>query len=490
MGTRRAALLVALAWLVVALPLLHAFGPTWDAVLGPFPYGNDVLDWVANGDGDFVSHAESKPQPQMRAPYPAFHPRRDSWYTAFPLFAVLSALSNALLWNTWGWVPATSAHLLVVPLAMALLLYALVGFAARNGAGLAAGVAGAVLLVASPRVFGHALSNLKDVPGTLLFALTMFALYRALTATGRGDGGADDAGRRDDGDARVPVGADVMRWAVVGLLAGLAAAQKPNAAFLPVQALAFVVLARVPGLAGRGESAPRIPLVGLVAAVLVGLGVWLGTNPAFYSDPVGHVGEHLRFYLAHNTQSDDVAMFDSDGSRWLGMAQILWTTPWPVLLLAPLGLVLGRAPRRLRVFVAIGVAEPALRTALPGWPEFDGIRHVLELQPFLALAAGMGVVVVAGWVAARVSTRSGDAASRALSGAAGGGADESPGLARGGTSGSSARSAVLVACVFAAALPGVLATARTFPLSTCWFNEVVGGVAGARAAEVEDATDF
>ena len=73
-----------------------------------------------------------------------------------------------------GWRARVSATLLLM-----------VRFAARHGAGTAAGVAGALLLLSSPRVFAHGMSNLKDVPETLLFTAALFVAYGLATSPRR-----------------------------------------------------------------------------------------------------------------------------------------------------------------------------------------------------------------------------------------------------------------------------------------------------------------
>jgi hypothetical protein len=90
--------------------------------------------------------------------------------------------------------------------------------------------------------------------------------------------------------------------------------------------------------------------------------------------------------------------------------------------------------------------------------DFDGVRHFLEFMPPLCGLAGIGAVQLA----------------RLTSGAAT----------------VAVRSRVVAVVCTAAVVPGALATARTFPNGICYYNATLGGLAGAQAARIPDATDY
>ena len=131
------------------------------------------------------------------------------------------------------------------------------------------------------------------------------------------------------------------------------------------------------------------------------------------------------------------------------------TTPPSVLVLALIGLFATGAPIFLRVFLAINVVFPQARLLMPGTRDFDGVRHFLEFYPSACALAAIGLgqcVDLMQRVRAGIPWR--------------------------------------VLLPVAALAPGVLGVASTYPYGTCYFNSLVGGLAGAQKAGVPQATDY
>jgi hypothetical protein len=179
-----AGLAVAAAWLVVAIALLPRYGPTIDEAVGEIPYGEGLLHACEAPDvtlEETLVHPRAAP---ARAPHPDFvfdQPWTDVW----PFGAFLSALSCRACWTEAGQLGAVAAHHLPVPLLVAPLLVVMVLWSARR-IGLLAGLGAALGLLASPRFFADAISNLKDGPEAVLYVLAWLA----------GDGGGLPTARR------------------------------------------------------------------------------------------------------------------------------------------------------------------------------------------------------------------------------------------------------------------------------------------------------
>src|SRR5262249_37555182 len=109
----------------------------------------------------------------------------------------------------------------------------------------------------------------------------------------------------------------------------------------------------------------------------------------------------------------------------------------------------------------IGVAVPVGRTLLPGNVNFDGVRHFHEFMPCLALLAGAGL----------------DATTRALARLLAARSVRTAAVAR-------------VAAALVLIAPGAVATVRTEPNGLAYFNSFIGGLGGAQARGVPEATDY
>jgi dolichyl-phosphate-mannose-protein mannosyltransferase len=442
-STRRrtlAALAVALAWFVVGVSLLPDYGPTWDCTIGEYPFGEALLH-AATDSGAPVRDWPLHPQfDRPRAPHPDFEMEMP-WRYCWPVGAFLSAVSCRIFWTDLGWIESVPAHHLPVVAMVALLLFVMVRYA---GARLspASGVAAAALLISSPRFFADAFNNLKDMPEACLYTFAILAGARAI-----------DAGR-------------TRTWAAAGILAGVSLAQKANALFIPFELALYAVATRIgPWRRDASPPAPRIRDVGLAALLFVA--TYFALSPQLWFDTAARLREHYGHVFGTGNL---LVSADARASPLAALARIsaegillaLWSTPVPVLLLAAVGALAPAYRRRDRLLLVIAVAVPLGRTLLPGMTNFDGVRHFLEFMPPLALLAAGGLHSIATWIyrllaaRARAPVRIGVVA--------------------------------LVAC--AALLPGATATARTHPNGCAWFNELVGGLAGAQRRSVADATDY
>jgi hypothetical protein len=447
------------AWLAFALPRLDEFGATWDCVLGEYPHGEQYLAYLLDGDRTwldfsrdpwneqrnsvegFGSAAPPRVQPAAPEERPPASPRvahrephlryQDwlyDWYESHPFGALLSAAACRLLWDATGWLPCLSAHHLPVVLLVALLLGVLVGQSARRWGPVAAlGAAGGLLL--APRFLCDAFNNLKDAPEAVLYALALLAWARGLR------------------------GGRLATCAAAGVLTGLALAQKANALFLPVHVLLFFVLANLRRWR-RGEERLAFPWAGAALGASCGLAAWLAASPMMWSDTWARVLIKLDYFAAQGRQSYVV-------QDWDGPRSFLVTTPPALLLLALAGLLNRRACGEQRLLLALGVAVPVGRTALPGAINFDGVRHFLEFMPFLALLAGLGLELALRTAGELLPAR--------------------------GRTARAACGAVLAAALLAGP---ALSCARTWPHGNCYYSELAGGLRGAQARGWTSATDY
>ncbi len=427
---------VALGYLVLALSLLPQYGPTWDCVQGELPYGERLLEYIRTGDERFLELLSREPEPPVRQPHPDFSARRFESRQVYPVAGLLSAASCRLLWSRWNAVPALVAHHAVIVLLTAGLLFVVTAFAARRFGLLCGAVAGASLAL-SPRFFADSFNNLKDIPECSFYTFAVLSCYAAME-------------RREE---------RLRWWVVAGAFTGLALAQKANALFIPVQMLLFWIGLRV---LSRGREASGPSLRGLVLAGLSFLAVYYAVSPAFWTAPIEGPTQWIGQMLHGNLAFGERASADA---WWLKVSLaapllVLATTPPITLALSALGAFHPRLSIDQRLFLLLGVAVPVGRNLIPGMRNIDGIRHFFEFLPMLSILAGLG----ASWLHEALRTRIGER-TRTLRAAA-------------------------VGLAITAILPSGIQTMRTHPNGIAYFNGLVGGLSGAQAMHVPQATDY
>ncbi len=193
------------------------------------------------------------------------------------------------------------------------------------------------------------------------------------------------------------------------------------------------------------------------------LAVYYAASPAFWTAPI----EGPKQWLGHMLHVGNLAFGErmQVGAWWQKVSLeapllVLATTPPITLALAALGTFHPRLSADQRLFLLLGVAIPVGRNLLPGMRNMDGIRHFLEFLPMLSILAGLG----ASWLYEVLQTR--------IAGR-----------------GRILRAAALV-LVLTAILPSVIQTMRTHPNGIAYFNGLVGGLSGAQAMNVPQATDY
>src|SRR5262245_4322015 len=259
---RALAWVVALLHLSLGLCLLSAYGPTWDASLGDYAYGERILESLLVG-GPVPLEPVHVSALVHRAPHPDFELAFPS-HQLFPFATTLSAASCRLLHDLLGWLPSLSAHPLAIVLFGSVLTFAMVRFAQRTANG-AIGCAAVALLFTAPVFLAHGCNNLKDAPEACLYGCAAIAGWRAIT------------------------GGHPRAWLWLGVWLGCGLAQKANIVFLPPQLALFAVWWR------RRSATPRWRrlLAGTGLAALAFAAVYFACSPMFWHDTTARLTAHF-----------------------------------------------------------------------------------------------------------------------------------------------------------------------------------------------------
>lgn len=420
----RIGLLAAGAFLVVAFLVAADYGPTWDFVFGEYAQGERYLAYLRTFDPVHLDFANPAGRPVFDVPHLDDSSGSFQAHECHQFPGWMSALGCAVLYRGLGLASCVAAHHAWAVLASALLVFVLARFCVRHFDGTTALFAVAAL-VTSPRFFVDSMTNIKDGPECALFCITLLVWFD----------------QRERPTLRTTV--------FLGLLNGIALAQKLNASFIPIQLLLIVGLTNLLRKV-RGEAPIPVPWRYVPVYGIAALFGWIAPSPMFWRDPLTNLTYHLHYFW--NEAGLDVVK-DQIGAAFA----VAVTTPLPVLALALVGLWVLRRRGDAFALVFVGAVFPIARHELPGAVNFDGIRHLLEFFPFLALAAGVGGAAIV------------NALTRAFP----------------------SRRRLVTATAFVAAItPSVVAIARTHPNEVCWFNEFVGGFGGAQQRKIAGASDY
>jgi hypothetical protein len=220
---------------------------------------------------------------------------------------------------------------------------------------------------------------------------------------------------------------------------------KLNAFFLPVVLVPW-------GLLYHRRQWPRLAGVLLIGPVVF----WLGW-PWMWVDIIPHVREYFAFHFGHAAYNVWYLGRLWQYAPWhYPFVMTAVTAPVLVVVLGVVGIV-RTFQRRLsdadRVLLLLGLIVTLVPSALPGSPKYNGVRLFLPAFPFLAALAGGGYA----WV------------ERALMQLLKAEAQQKRRL-----------SALAAAALGALLLyPGANGVIRTHPYQLAYYNEVVGGTAGA-----------
>jgi 4-amino-4-deoxy-L-arabinose transferase-like glycosyltransferase len=416
----RAERLIVLALFIVTFSLTlftaNDYGPTYDEPHYASAGMSYAAWWARVFRGDFAALSKSEIEAAWRPNHE--HP---------PLQKVASGFAQR-----WfgGMLPGLMAMRLPSALWFALAVCAIYLFC-RGVWGRRGALFGALAFATMPRVVAHAHFDALDMPIACWFfvtaAVTAYAMKRG------------------------------SWWlaAPAGVAFGLALMSKLNAFFLPVLLVPW-------GLLYHRRQWPRLAGVLLIGPVVC----WLGW-PWMWVDIIPHAREYLAFHFGHAAYNVWYLGRLWEYAPWhYPFVMTAVTAPVLVVLLGVVGIVgaTGRVaqgesptrpygPRAGSALLLLGLIVTLVPSALPGSPKYNGVRLFLPAFPFLAALAGGGFA----WVERGfIQLLKAEAEQKR-------------------------RLSALVAAALGALLlfPGANGAIRTHPYQLAYYNELVGGTAGA-----------
>lgn len=363
-----------LVFILSGIFTLDNYGFTWDEGLGNIFYGERNLHFFTSLDSRFLNF-DTMPLELDNYPLRLRPPFNDPPYIFPPLADTLSTASMYIFSYWLKWLnPIDGFHLFPVLLA-GLFLWVLYKFTAHR-LGKVVAFLSILFLGTFPRFWGDMHFNVKDIPMTIFYGLTLMAYYRWYERP------------------------SWQRASLAGLLIGCAFAVKANAIFIPITLFLSILPWRfaIQPWTDLAKHFKRQYLHYLLMASL-GLLVYILSWPYLFTNPYLGLKAYWGFIFRLGT---------SGGQHWQidAFREVLATMPEIMLALFLIGLaiVILRKPREntpIWSLLSFWAIIPVLRQSLPGANNFDGIRHFLEFVPAAAIIAAISLNQIALWVAQR-----------------------------------------------------------------------------------------
>ena len=367
--------LLVILFIVSGVTTLHNYGVAWDEGLGNLFFGEKNLRFLTSFD---PRNLNSKIDLTKSIPVDLnlnLSPWRQEPFS-FPALTDVPPTITKYIFSYWlKWLtPIDGFHIYSI-LVAGLFLWFLYRFAAARLGKFAAFLA-LLFLATFPRFWGDMHFNVKDVPETVFFGLTLMAYLAWYESPGW------------------------KRALLAGVLMGIAVGVKANGIFLPILLLAAIApwnVKKQSWLEFFGHF--RKYFLQYAIMVVSSVGVFILSWPFLY--PNLYIG--LKTYWGGNFR-----VGTGGGTHWqLGpLRQVVTTMPELMLVCLAIGLVLVvvrlmRGSTPFWKLLAVWLVLPILQVSVPTAVNFDGIRHFLEFVPAAALIAAYGLDRLIRWVAGR-----------------------------------------------------------------------------------------
>lgn len=128
-------------------------------------------------------------------------------------------------------------------------------------------------------------------------------------------------------------------------------------------------------------------VVGLIA-IIIGLAIFIGSWPYLWLDPIGGISRVLTYY-------QNIGTGGQLGIGTLPLLWILYTTPLSILFLCVFGLIYVLylviwKKDRTALLILLWFLMPIIRVSWPGSSSYGGLRQLMEYIPALAMISGLG----------------------------------------------------------------------------------------------------
>jgi hypothetical protein len=386
-----------LLYLLVGLLTLPDYGVNWDEP-AHFFRGQTLLNFFVQGKTDFndLPILDFKTYTLGKGYYFPDNVRRSiyqdsplSYYEERildkgrhpPLTDIFAALSNYILFQKLGVSPDVESHN-YVPLFLAAVLVGCTFIWVSRVFGAFEGAVAASSLALFPLFFAEQHYNIKDVPETVFFSLSVFFYYLAVKRVS-------------------------LKYLILfSLAAGFAFATKFNIVFLAFILGPWTLYYVFPHLSKKSIAAFVKTnwkfLVYYCCIPVVVLGIFV---LSWY--PLWHINSFRFDFIVKTIQLafgyyKDIGTSDT-GFKLYPLYYVFFATPLVMLFYCLAGIVAGflklsKDKRAAFFLILLWFAVPILRAALPKTTIYAGVRQIMEYIPAFCILAGIGAEKMALWL--------------------------------------------------------------------------------------------
>lgn len=389
------ALLVGLIFGLFGLSTLTDYGVNWD-IINHLPRGQAYLRYFLTGKKDYSDLQVffhdwgdgnqwywQKPRslfidtnlPKNQVPSRSLYQIDSYTYNDYlerdgsghpPLSDILSAAFNRILFGQLRLVNDIDSYR-VYGICLAASLVALVYFWASKSYGKVAGLFASLSLAIYPLFWSESHFNTeKDIPETAFWSFFLYAVWKGVKERS-------------------------FRWLLTsGIFFGLALGTKFNILFSVLIIIPWmiflVVFKRL-----KFDHLFKVIISGCLAFV-IGLGIFIGTWPYLWADPIARIQGVLSFYKG----------IGASGANAINIYPLQWiayTTPLIIMFLFLIGFVVAiyrviKNKDDFSFLIVLWLAVPILREVAPGASFYGGVRQIMEYIPAMAILAGFGAQAI------------------------------------------------------------------------------------------------
>ncbi len=397
-------LIIPLFFLVIGISTLSDYGINWDE---PFHFnrGQSYLWYFLTGqtnylkipapqkfkgasdfmgkegeDALFLKSKESNipPDPSYRRSYfqsDVFnfdYLIKNDGYGHPPTNDILASLFNFIFYHKLGILgDVESYHLFEIASATALIVGITV-FTYKKFGGLIVSLVSSFSLASYPLFFSESHFNIKDPPQAAFYGISIILFYFAVVKN---------------------------KWQLFvlsAISAGLALGTKFNVIFLPFIIGPWFLLYAKQNYKKK-KFLDRSSVITLLLYPLIVLITFYIFWPYLWKDPLNNLLKVVSFYKDVGTSpTGELDGFTHNGFNLFAPYWIAITTPLPVLFLTIVGTLVSlfkliKKRELVYLLVLTWFLFPIFRVVLPGAAIYTGVRHIMEFLPAMAILTGIGI---------------------------------------------------------------------------------------------------
>lgn len=285
-----------------------------------------------------------------------------------PLSDIFAAFFNFVLFQKIGLINDVDSHH-VYSVFLAAILVGVIFVWAHKNYGVFTAIIASISLALYPIFFAESHFNIKDVPETVFYSLSIIAFYEGIV-------------RRKN------------LWILISaIFFSFAFATKFNILFMPFTLLPWIILYLLK-LKDKRKYINLMPSF-IVYPILVTT-VFFASWPFLWPDLIGRFSEVMTYYreIGNNSVFDPRYItyfgFNTYPAQW-----IVYVTPLVTLFFSLFGIIYAlrngfKEKTKITLLILIWFLIPILRVTRPNAGIYGGVRQIMEYAPAMAILSGIG----------------------------------------------------------------------------------------------------